>query len=57
MITIKVDIIGGGIAGLSSAISLKENDKTIKVVIHEKNNKIGYNYEGRRCGEAHSITQ
>lgn len=55
MINIKVDIIGGSLGGLSAAISLKENDKSIKVVVHEKHKKIGYNHEGRRCGEAHSI--
>ena len=51
----KVDIIGGGLSGLSAAISLKENDKKIQVTIHEKHKKIGYNHEGRRCGEAHTI--
>ena len=28
---IKVDIVGGSLAGLSTAISLKENDNLIKV--------------------------
>ena len=55
VVTIKVDIVGGSLAGFSAAISLKENDKSIKVVVHEKHKKIGYNPEGRRCGEAHSI--
>jgi len=55
VIKIKVDIIGGSFGGLSSAISLKENDKSIDVIVHEKYKKIGYNPEGRRCGEAHSI--
>ena len=52
---IKVDIVGGSISGLSSAISLKEHDQSIKVVVHEKYKKIGYNHEGRRCGEAHTV--
>ena len=55
MITIKVDIVGGSISGLTAAKSLKENDESIKVVVHEKYKEIGYNREGRRCGEAHSI--
>jgi len=55
VVTIKVDIIGGSLGGLSAAISLKENNKSVKVVVHEKHKKIGYNHEGRRCGEAHSI--
>ena len=55
MIEIKVDIVGGSLAGLSSAISLKKYDKSIKVRVFEKYKKIGYNAEGRRCGEAHSL--
>jgi len=51
----KIDIVGGGLGGLSSAISIKEKNKDIDVTIHEKYKKIGYNYEGRRCGEAHTI--
>jgi len=50
-----VDIIGGGISGLSSAISLKEHDPLIHVTVHEKYKTIGYNLEGRRCGEAYGI--
>ncbi len=52
---IKVEIIGGSLSGLSTAISIKEYNKSIDVVVYEKNKKIGYNHEGRRCGEAHSI--
>ena len=55
MILIQVDIVGGSISGLSTAISLKQHDKSIDVIVHEKYKKIGYNHEGRRCGEAHSI--
>lgn len=55
VICIRVDIIGGGISGLSSAISIKKLNKNIKVIIHEKHKRIGYNPEGRRCGEAHSV--
>lgn len=51
----KVDIIGGSLSGLSTAISLKKYDKNIEVNVYEKHKKIGYNSEGRRCGEAHSI--
>jgi flavin-dependent dehydrogenase len=53
----KVDIIGGSLGGLSTAISIKEKNKSIDVVVHEKHKKIGYNHEGRRCGEAHSISK
>lgn len=55
MICIQVDIVGGSIGGLSTAISLKEHDKAIAVVVHEKYKTIGYNPEGRRCGEAYRI--
>lgn len=55
MVLIQVDIVGGSISGLSTAISLKQHDKSIDVIVHEKYKKIGYNHEGRRCGEAHSI--
>ena len=55
MIKIKVDIIGGSLSGISAGISLKKNNRSIEVIIHEKHKKIGYNHEGRRCGEAHSI--
>lgn len=53
--TIKVDIIGGSLSGLSTAISLKEHDAAIEVVVHEKYKEIGYNHDGRRCGEAHTV--
>ena len=52
---IKVDIVGGSLSGLSTAISLKEHDPSIEVVVHEKYKAIGYNHEGRRCGEAHTV--
>ena len=55
MILIKVDIVGGSISGLTAAASLKQCNKSIDVVVHEKYKEIGYNHEGRRCGEAHSI--
>jgi flavin-dependent dehydrogenase len=55
VIKIKVEIIGGSLSGLSAGISLKKNDKSIEVIIHEKHKMIGYNHEGRRCGEAHNI--
>jgi len=51
----KVDIVGAGPGGLSTAITLKEQDKSINVVVHEKNKEVGFNPEGRRCGEAHGI--
>jgi flavin-dependent dehydrogenase len=51
----KVDIVGGSLSGLSAAITLKTLDPTIDVVVHEKHKKIGYNYEGRRCGEGHTV--
>ena len=40
---------------MSSAISLKKYDKSIKVKVFEKHKNIGYNPEGRRCGEAHTV--
>jgi len=52
---LKIDIVGGSLAGLSAAISLKELNKKIDVNVYEKHKEIGYNSEGRRCGEAHSI--
>jgi flavin-dependent dehydrogenase len=55
VIDIKIDIVGGSIGGLSTAISLKEHDKSMNVVVHEKYKTIGYNPEGRRCGEAYRI--
>jgi flavin-dependent dehydrogenase len=55
VIIIKIDIVGGSISGINTAISLKKHDKSINVIIHEKHKTIGYNFEGRRCGEAHSI--
>ena len=55
MIPIKVDIVGGSLAGLSTAISIKEHDPSIDVTVHEKYRTIGYNHEGRRCGEAHTV--
>jgi flavin-dependent dehydrogenase len=55
VIAIKVDIVGGSIGGLGTAISLKEHDRSISVVVHEKYKTIGYNPEGRRCGEAYRL--
>ena len=55
MVCIKIDIVGGSLGGLSTAISLKERDPSINVVVHEKYKQIGYNHEGRRCGEAYSL--
>jgi flavin-dependent dehydrogenase len=47
-----VDIIGGGLAGLSTAISIKELDDSISVTLYERHDNIGFNHDGRRCGEA-----
>jgi len=55
VIIIKIDIVGGSLGGLSTAISLKRLDKNIDVVVHEKYKTIGYNHEGRRCGEGYAI--
>ncbi len=55
MLVIKIDIVGGSISGLAAAMSIREKNKKIQVVVHEKYKKIGYNHEGRRCGEAHSV--
>ena len=54
MVKIKIDVVGGGLGGLSVAISLKETNKDISVSVHEKYKEIGYNHEGRRCGEAYT---
>ncbi|RLF42276.1 MAG: hypothetical protein DRN12_00805 [Thermoplasmata archaeon] len=51
----RVDIIGGGIAGLTAAASLKKHNPKIEVIVHERHSKIGDNVDGRRCGEAHSL--
>jgi len=51
----QVDIVGGSISGMSTAISIKEHNPSIDVVVHEKYKTIGYNHEGRRCGEAHTV--
>jgi flavin-dependent dehydrogenase len=51
----QVDIVGGSLAGLTSAISLKKHNPSIEVIVHEKYKEIGYNHEGRRCGEAHTV--
>ena len=32
----KIDIIGGGLAGLGSAISIKSRNPEIEVIVHEK---------------------
>lgn len=34
---------------------MKEHDPTIDVVVYEKYGQVGYNHEGRRCGEAHDV--
>lgn len=47
-----VDIVGGGLAGLSTAISLKKQDSSISTTIYERHNQIGFNHDGRKCGEA-----
>lgn len=51
----QVDIVGGSISGLSTAISIKDHNPSIDVIVHEKYKTIGYNHEGRRCGEAHNV--
>ena len=55
MIIIKVEIIGGGLSGLSSSICLKQENPKIDVIVHEKHRKIGFNPDGRRCGEGYSL--
>jgi len=54
VIEIKIDVVGGGLGGLSTAICLKEINKDISVTVHEKYKEIGYNHEGRRCGELYT---
>jgi flavin-dependent dehydrogenase len=53
----QVDIIGGGLSGLATALSLKHHDPSIRVIVHEKHKEIGFNIDARRCGEAHHIEQ
>ena len=55
MISIKVDIIGAGLSGLASAIVLKKENPDIQVCVHEKHETIGFNSDGRRCGEGYSL--
>jgi len=55
VIIVKVDIIGGSLSGLSTAISLKKLKKNIDITIYEKYDEIGFNPEGRRCGEGHTV--
>jgi len=49
--------VGGGISGISAALSIKKHNSSIDVTIYEKHKNIGYNPEGRRCAEAHSIEE
>ena len=51
----QVDIIGGGLSGLSTAIAVKTHDPQSDVFVHEKHAAIGLNHDARKCGEAHSI--
>jgi flavin-dependent dehydrogenase len=55
MVGMQVDIVGGSLSGLSTALSIKEHNPSIDVIVHEKYKIIGYNPEGRRCGEAHNV--
>jgi L-2-hydroxyglutarate oxidase LhgO len=49
-----VAIIGGGINGLATGIALLESRKNTKVVILEKEDKIGSHASGRNSGVLHS---
>ncbi len=40
---------------MSTATSIKTHNPDIEVVVHEKYKTVGYNHEGRRCGEAHTV--
>ena len=51
----QVDIIGGSLAGLACAITLKKDNPSCDVIVHEKHRRIGFNHEGRRCAEAHTL--
>jgi flavin-dependent dehydrogenase len=48
VVKIKIDVVGGGLGGLSAAISLKETNKDISVSVHEKYKEIGYKHDGSR---------
>lgn len=54
-VIMQVDIVGGSISGMSTAIVCKQLNPKLTVVVHEKYSTIGANHEGRRCGEAHSV--
>lgn len=51
----QVDIVGGGLSGLATALSIKQCDPTVDVFVHEKHNQIGKNHDARKCGEAHCV--
>lgn len=54
-IKVQLDIIGGGLSGLATAIAAKKTNPKLSVIVHEKHGDIGFNSDARKCGEAHAI--
>lgn len=48
--TVDVVVIGGGVAGLSAALALKERDATMRVLVLEQAEMLGYGATGQNAG-------
>jgi glycine/D-amino acid oxidase-like deaminating enzyme len=47
---VDVVVIGGGVAGLSAALAIKERDATMRVLVLEQAEMLGYGATGRNAG-------
>src|SRR3984893_14320613 len=47
---VDVVVIGGGVAGLSAALAIKERDATLRVLVLEQTEMLGYGATGRNAG-------
>jgi glycine/D-amino acid oxidase-like deaminating enzyme len=47
---VDVVVIGGGVAGLSAALAIKERDATVRVLVLEQAEMLGYGATGRNAG-------